>query len=112
MTDHSPNDQFHAQSFLQGHNADYIDQLQARFATDPASVDAAWAEFFRALGDSELDAKRAASGPSWARADWPPRPTDDLTAAMTGEWPMAPAKDAKAAAANAQLGVYIDGLNT
>ena len=98
MTEHTPNDQFHASSFLQGHNAEYIDQLQARYAADPNSVDAAWAEFFRALGDSELDAKRQASGPSWARADWPPSPADDLTAAMTGEWPAAPVKEAKAAA--------------
>ena len=37
MTDQSANDQFHASSFLQGHNADYIDQLQARYAADPAS---------------------------------------------------------------------------
>ncbi len=95
MTDQSPNDQFHASSFLQGANADYIDQLQARFAADPASVDAQWAEFFRALGDSELDAKRQAQGPSWARADWPPAPSDELTSALTGQWP-AP-KEAKAA---------------
>jgi 2-oxoglutarate dehydrogenase E1 component len=99
MTEHTPNDQFHASSFLQGHNADYIDQLQARYAQDPNAVDAAWAEFFRALGDSELDAKRQAAGPSWARADWPPSPADDLTAALTGEWPVAPAKESKAAAA-------------
>jgi 2-oxoglutarate dehydrogenase E1 component len=99
MTEQSPTDQFHASSFLQGQNADYIDQLAARYANDPASVDRQWAEFFRALGDSELDAKRQAQGPSWARADWPPTPTDDLTAAMTGEWPMAPVKEAKAAGA-------------
>jgi 2-oxoglutarate dehydrogenase E1 component len=99
MTEHSPNDQFRASAFLDGANADYIDQLQARYATDPASVDAAWAELFRSLGDSELEAKRAASGPSWARTDWPPSPTDDMTAAMTGEWPAAPAKEGKAAAA-------------
>ena len=99
MTEQSPNSQFHASSFLQGANADYIDQLAARYAADPASVDAQWAEFFRALGDSELDAKRAAQGPSWARADWPPTPKDDLTAALTGEWPVAPAKEGKAAAA-------------
>jgi 2-oxoglutarate dehydrogenase E1 component len=97
MTEHSPNDQFHA-SLPAGANADYIDQLQARFAADPASVDAGWAEFFRALGEGEVDAKRAAAGPSWARADWPPVPADDLTAALTGEWP-APAKEAKAAGA-------------
>ena len=96
MTEQTPNAAFHSSSFLQGANADYIDQLAARYAQDPASVDAQWAEFFRATGDSEADARHAAAGPSWARADWPPQPTDDLTAAMTGEWPMAP--DAKGAA--------------
>ena len=76
MTEHSPNDQFRASAFLDGANADYIDQLQARYASDPNSVDAAWAEFFRALGESELDTKRQAQGPSWARPDWPPQPAD------------------------------------
>ncbi|WP_136636638.1 2-oxoglutarate dehydrogenase E1 component [Pseudooceanicola onchidii] len=95
MTEQSPNDVFHASSFMQGHNAEYLEQLQARWATDPASVDEAWAEFFRQLGDSEMDAKKEAAGPSWARADWPPAPNDDLTAALDGQWP-APA-EAKAA---------------
>ena len=35
---------------------------------------------------SELDVKAEASGPSWARSDWPPQQADDLTAALTGEW--------------------------
>ncbi|EEW24479.1 2-oxoglutarate dehydrogenase E1 component [Rhodobacter ferrooxidans] len=100
MTEQPTTAQFNASAFMDGANADYIDQLQARYATDPHSVDAGWAEFFKALGDSELDAKRAAAGPSWARADWPPQPRDDLTGALTGEWPVtAPAKDAKAAGA-------------
>lgn len=100
MTEQSPNSQFRAGSFLDGANADYIDQLQARYAADPASVDAQWAAFFRDLGESEVDAKRAAQGPSWARADWPPMPLDDLTGALTGEWPVAaPAKEGRAAAA-------------
>ena len=90
MTEQSPNSAFHSSSFLQGANADYIDQLAARHAADPNSVDAQWAAFFAATGDSEADARHAAAGPSWARADWPPAPTDDLTAAMTGEWPAAP----------------------
>ena len=98
MTDQSPTAQFHASSFLDGANAGYVDQLHARYAADPNSVDAAWAEFFRALGDSELDAKRAAAGPSWARADWPLQPADDLTAALTGEWAAPPpAREVKAA---------------
>ncbi|WP_426034454.1 2-oxoglutarate dehydrogenase E1 component [Cypionkella sp. TWP1-2-1b2] len=89
MTEQSPNSQFHASSFLQGANADYIDQLAASYAADPASVDAQWADFFRSLSEPEMDAKRQATGPSWARADWPPTPSDDTTGAMTGEWPAA-----------------------
>jgi 2-oxoglutarate dehydrogenase E1 component len=111
MTEQSPNDQFKASSFLQGANADYIDQLHARYASDPGSVDAGWAEFFRALGDSEQDARRSAAGPSWARTDWPPQPADDLTAALTGEWPVAPAEargaGAKIAARAAEAGVTL-----
>ena len=95
MTDQSPNDQFHASSFLQGHNAEYVEQLHARYAADPNAVDAAWGAFFRTLGDDETAVRREAAGPSWARADWPPTPTDDLTAALTGEWPAA--KEAKGA---------------
>ncbi|MCW1919675.1 2-oxoglutarate dehydrogenase E1 component [Rhodobacter sp. KR11] len=87
MTDQTPNKALHASSFLQGANGDYVDALAARYANDPASVDAQWAEFFRLLGDDSLEQKRQAAGPSWARADWPPMPSDDLTAAMTGEWP-------------------------
>ncbi len=91
MTEQSPNDLFQASSFMQGHNAEYLEQLYALYAGDPNAVDAAWAEFFRQLGDAELDVKAEAQGPSWARNDWPPIPSDDLTAALTGEWPEAPA---------------------
>lgn len=94
MTEHSPNDVFHASSFMQGHNAEYLEQLYAQYAGDPNAVDAAWAEFFRQMGDAELDVKAEASGPSWARNDWPPVPGDDLTAALTGEWPAGETKAA------------------
>ena len=53
MTEQSPTDQFAASGFLDGANADYIDQLQARYAADPAAVDAQWAAFFKSLGESE-----------------------------------------------------------
>ena len=98
MTEQSPNDQFRAQSFMDGANADYIDGIAARYASDKGAVDDEWASFFKALGDSDGDAEAMAQGPSWARADWPPQPADDLTAALTGEWTvMAPAKEARAA---------------
>ena len=87
MTDQSSNDQFHASSFMQGHNAEYLEQLYAQYANDPNAVDAAWQDFFAQLGDADLDVKAEATGPSWARADWPPLPNDDLTAALDGQWP-------------------------
>ncbi|MCG6884468.1 MAG: 2-oxoglutarate dehydrogenase E1 component, partial [Silicimonas sp.] len=98
MTDQSPNDIFKASSFLQGHNAEYIEQLYARYANDPNAVDAGWQAFFRELGDTEIDAKREAAGPSWARSDWPPVPNDELTSALDGQWgDLGPAVQAKAA---------------
>jgi 2-oxoglutarate dehydrogenase E1 component len=96
MTDHPANDQFHASSFMQGHNAEYLEQLYAQYANDPGAVDAAWADFFRQMGDAELDIKAEAHGPSWARSDWPPQPHDDLTLALTGDYPKA-AVETKAA---------------
>ena len=95
MTEHSPNDQFHASSFMQGHNAEYLEQMYARYASDPNAVDDAWRAFFKAMGDDEVAVKREAEGPSWARTDWPPQPGDDLTAALTGEW--APEAEVKGA---------------
>jgi len=97
MTDQSANDLFHASSFMQGHNAEYLEQLYARYATDQSAVDESWRAFFKSLGDTPADAKAEASGPSWARTDWPPQPTDDLTAALDGQWPMVPAEPKAAA---------------
>ncbi len=102
MTEQSPNDQFRASSFLQGHNAAYIEQLYARYANDPSAVDEMWQEFFRQLGDSPADARAEASGPSWARTDWPPAPDDELTAALDGQWPQEPAKAAEKIRARAE----------
>ncbi|WP_439109587.1 2-oxoglutarate dehydrogenase E1 component [Lentibacter sp.] len=107
MTDQSSNDQFHASSFMQGHNAEYLEQLYGQYASDPNSVDEAWRAFFAALGDAEMDVKAEAKGPSWARPDWPPVPADDLTQALTGEWsePEAKAATGKIKAGAAKAGV-------
>ena len=91
MTEQSQNAVFHSQSFLQGHNADFIEALQARFADDPGSVDASWHAYFAGLGETSADAARAAHGPSWARTDWPPTPSDEMTAALDGQWGPDPA---------------------
>ncbi|OSP56110.1 2-oxoglutarate dehydrogenase E1 component [Pseudoruegeria sp. SK021] len=92
MTDQSPNDLFHASSFMQGHNAEYLEQLYARYANDPSSVDEAWQGFFQSLGDPDQDVTAEATGPSWLRLDWPPQPDDELTAALDGQWPVSKAE--------------------
>ncbi|WP_170573841.1 2-oxoglutarate dehydrogenase E1 component [Ruegeria atlantica] len=94
MTEHTPNSAFHASSFMQGHNAEYLEQLYAQYTKNPGAVDAAWAEFFKAMGDASPDVQKEAEGPSWARTDWPPMPADDLTGALTGEWAEIDAKAA------------------
>ncbi len=95
MTDQPSNDQFHSESFLQGHNAAYVEQLYANYTRDPGSVAAGWAAYFKGLGDSTADVQAEASGPSWHRTDWPPQPVDDLTAALDGQWGPDPAAHAE-----------------
>lgn len=99
MNDQSPNSAFHDSSFLQGHNAGYVEQLYGQWAQNPAAVDQAWDAFFRSLGDEETTVTREARGASWQRQDWPPVPSDDNTSALTGEWPQSSKAEAKAAMA-------------
>jgi len=80
MTEQSPNELFQNSSFLQGHNAQYVEQLYARYANDPHAVDESWRAFFEQMGGD------APQGPSWARPDWPPTPGGDLVAALDGQW--------------------------
>ncbi|WP_304615646.1 2-oxoglutarate dehydrogenase E1 component [Paracoccus sp. (in: a-proteobacteria)] len=97
MTEQPKNTDFHDSSFLQGHNAAYVEQLYGQWARNPAAVDQAWDAFFRGLGDEQSDAAREAEGASWSRKDWPPVPADELTSALTGEWPAGGKAEAKAA---------------
>ena len=94
MNDQPNNAQFHAESFLQGHNLEYVEALQARYAENPNAVDESWRNYFAALGVAAAEARAEADGPSWSRPDWPPVPQDDLTAALDGQWPEEPAKAA------------------
>ena len=76
------------------------------FLTPP--VDEAWQAFFRQMGDDEVSVKQEAAGPSWARADWPPQPNDDLTQALDGQWAQTEMRDAgKKIAAIAEAGITI-----
>jgi 2-oxoglutarate dehydrogenase E1 component len=86
MSRQDANAAFALSSFLQGANATYIDELYARYENEPASVDPEWQEFFKSLKDPPADVQKNAAGPSWAKANWPLTPSDDLTSALDGNW--------------------------
>ena len=76
------NSRMAAGSFLYGANAAYIENLQARYDKNPASVDAEWREFFEGLGEE------AAPGASWQRPNWPLPANGELISALDGNWPV------------------------
>ncbi|MFZ1924288.1 MAG: 2-oxoglutarate dehydrogenase E1 component [Xanthobacteraceae bacterium] len=86
MSRQDANAAFALTSFLYGGNAAYIDNLYARYETDPKSVDTEWQAFFQSLKDDAGDVAKNADGPSWGRPDWPPLPGGDLVAALDGNW--------------------------
>ncbi len=86
MSRQDANAAFALTSFLYGGNATYIDNLYARYETDPKSVDTEWQAFFQSLKDDAGDVAKNADGPSWGRPDWPPLPGGDLVAALDGNW--------------------------
>jgi len=73
-------------SFLYGGNAAYIEDLYARFQSDPASVDEEWREFFGALGDDKASVEKSARGASWKKANWPVHANGELISALDGNW--------------------------
>jgi 2-oxoglutarate dehydrogenase E1 component len=82
-------------SFLYGANAAFVEDLYARWAENPGSVEPSWAAFFATLSDQADQVKAAAKDPAWT-----PRPTPalrpDWLSAIDGQWPtVAPAVEAK-----------------
>ncbi|MGA6932433.1 MAG: thiamine pyrophosphate-dependent enzyme, partial [Pseudolabrys sp.] len=73
-------------SFLYGGNAAYIEDLYAKYETDPAAVDAEWRAFFESLKDQKSDVIRSSRGASWKKPNWPVHPNSDLVAAFDGQW--------------------------
>ncbi len=86
MARQDANAAFAETSFLYGGNAQYIEQLYARYQRDPKAVDAAWAAFFAGLKDDPGSAIVEAEGPSWRRSDWPIAANGDLVSALDGDW--------------------------
>jgi 2-oxoglutarate dehydrogenase E1 component len=73
-------------SFLYGGNADYLEQLYARYEDDPQSIDSEWREFFASLKDSAGDVRKSARGPSRELPHGPALARNDLTSALDGDW--------------------------
>src|SRR5215468_10003513 len=67
-------------------NADYIEELYARYEANPGSVDAEWQAFFQSLKDDKTEVIRNAQGASWSRPNWPVRPRDEWVSALDGDW--------------------------
>jgi len=73
-------------SFLYGANAAYIEELQAAYARNPASVDPEWQTFFKGLGEDETLVEKNAAGPSWEKPNWPVPLNGELVSALDGNW--------------------------
>ncbi|HMJ41378.1 MAG TPA: 2-oxoglutarate dehydrogenase E1 component [Pseudolabrys sp.] len=86
MSRQDANTVFAHTSFLYGGNAAYIEDLHAQYETDPASVDAEWADFFKSLKDDKSDVVKSAQGASWTKPNWPVRENGDLVSALDGQW--------------------------
>ncbi|GGA91470.1 2-oxoglutarate dehydrogenase subunit E1 [Brucella endophytica] len=80
------NDVFALTSFLYGGNADYIEELYAKYENDPASVDPQWRDFFANLKDDAADVKKNAQGASWTKPNWPIVANGELVSALDGNW--------------------------
>src|SRR5215472_8047926 len=86
-------------SFLYGGNAGFVEDLHAKWAADPNSVEPSWRSFFEQLRDRVDDVVAAATPPPWTPEPIPePRP--DWMSAIDGLWPALDAKlEAKIGAA-------------
>jgi 2-oxoglutarate dehydrogenase E1 component len=102
MSRQDANATFARTSFLYGGNAAYIEDLQAKYEKDPATVDVEWQEFFKGLKDDKSDVVKGARGASWQKPNWPMRPDGDLVAALDGKWAETEKKIGEKILANAQ----------
>jgi len=87
--------------FLDGLSSSYLEQLQAKFTENPASVDPSFRAYFESLSEEAANARRNADGPSWGVPLEDLAPNGELTSALTSEYAPAQVKDRVAATAPA-----------
>jgi 2-oxoglutarate dehydrogenase E1 component len=78
MNEQSSNEFFHGSSFMQGQNAEYLENLRLNFKENHNSVDSAWQAFFQSLESNASEPSESSVKPSWTRQDWPQQPNDEL----------------------------------
>src|ERR1700741_102645 len=89
-------------SFLYGGNAPFVEDLYAKWAADPNSVDPSWRAFFQTLGDGAAAGKGAPAAPpaeatpppadpQWTKPGVP-QPRPEWLSALDGLWPAVQAK--------------------
>ena len=77
--------------FLYGANGGFVEDLYARYAHDPASVEPSWRAYFDSLHEAPDAIRSAAADPSWMHAPTPVARPDWLSA-IDGLWPAVEAK--------------------
>src|SRR5580658_6089521 len=78
-------------SFLYGGNAGFVEDLHAKWAANPDSVEPSWRAFFGELRDKATDVIAANEPPTWTPLTVAePRP--DWLSAIDGLWPALDAK--------------------
>jgi len=95
MTSQSPSDRVNrasneildATSFLNGANAQFIEQLYAQYQANPDSVDPSWKQWFSELGQKALSATQLGRGPEWRRDAKLQLENGDIVGALTGQLP-------------------------
>ncbi len=78
-------------SFLYGANAAFVEDLYAKWASNPDSVEPSWRAFFASLDDRADEVKRAAKRPVWTRS-FASRERPEWLSALDGMWPAVEAK--------------------
>jgi 2-oxoglutarate dehydrogenase E1 component len=78
-------------SFLYGGNTAFVEDLYAKWAVDPNSVEPSWRAFFASLQDRAEEVKAAAVKPAWTHRAAPAARPEWLSA-IDGLWPAVEAK--------------------
>ncbi|MBP8247761.1 MAG: 2-oxoglutarate dehydrogenase E1 component, partial [Phenylobacterium sp.] len=78
-------------SFLYGGNTAFVEDLYAKWAVDPNSVEPSWRAFFASLQDRADEVKAAAVKPGWTHRAAPAARPEWLSA-IDGLWPAVEAK--------------------